>query len=114
MDGSVCTKDLPHWFGLFPPVSCSGAQAWPVCLPSFRKRGMKLEPGWPGIGVWRVGDGKGIDLFWFCGYVGRGSLATAPGPHSLRGASPEEKASELTSGTPVGQPLSDLSGQLGV
>ena len=114
MDGSVCTKDLPHWFGLFPPVSCSGAQAWPVCLPSFRKRGMKLEPGWPGIGVWRVGDGEGIDLFWSCGYVGRGSRATAPRPHSLRGASPEEKASELTSGTPVGQPLSDLSGQLGV
>ena len=114
MDGSICTKDLPHWFGLFPPVSCSGAQAWPVYLPSFRKRGMKLEPGWPGIRVWRVGDGEGIDLFWFCGYVGRGSGATATGPHSLRGTSPEEKASELTSGTPVGQPLSDLPGQLGV
>lgn len=73
-------------FYLFP------IQAWPVCLPPFRK-GMKLEPGWPGIGVWRVGDGEGIDLVWFCSYLGRGSWATATRPHSLRGASPEEKAS---------------------
>lgn len=56
MDDSVCTKDLPCWFGRFPPVSCSDLAC--VSAP-FRKAGMKLEPGWPGIGVWRVGDGEG-------------------------------------------------------
>lgn len=42
MEETVCAKDLPHWFGLFPHVSLLRNPALAACLLFFRRR-VKLE-----------------------------------------------------------------------